>query len=94
MVPPPTRRQVLGLLPAALGAACRRGPRVSTREGGRTVATLWFSYGGRNREVLLDLVARFNRAQPRYLVRATYQGDYFEALAKLRTALAAGVAPS
>ena len=61
---------------------------------GRTKATLWFSYGGKNREVLLDLVATFNRSQDRDYVVPTYQGDYFEALAKLRTALAANVAPT
>jgi sn-glycerol 3-phosphate transport system substrate-binding protein len=67
--------------------ACRRASRERT-------ATLWFSYGGKNREVLLDLVGRFNRTQAEVRIEATYQGDYFEALAKLRTALAAGVAPS
>ncbi|MEI7894086.1 MAG: ABC transporter substrate-binding protein [Myxococcales bacterium] len=75
----------------AVGAACR--PPLP-REAGRTVATLWFSYGGKNREVLLDLVSRFNASQSRVTIRATFQGDYFEALAKLRTALAANVAPT
>jgi len=70
---------------------CRRE---TARKDGRTIATLWFSYGGKNREVLLDLVKRFNESQPRVLVEATFQGDYFEALAKLRTALAAKVAPT
>jgi sn-glycerol 3-phosphate transport system substrate-binding protein len=71
-------------------AGCRR----AAREDGRVVVTLWFSYGGKNREVLTELVARFNRSQSRVLVRATYQGDYYEALAKLRTAIAAGAAPT
>lgn len=85
-----TRR---ALLSGALAlSACRR--RETAREDGRIVATLWFSYGGKNREVLLDLVGRFNRAQSRVLVKATFQGDYFEALAKLRTAMAARAAPS
>ena len=75
---------------AGTAAACSR----TSRENGRAVATLWFSYGGKNREVLLDLVARFNASQTRVLVKATFQGDYFEALAKLRTALAAGSAPT
>lgn len=56
--------------------------------------SLWFSYGGKNREVLLDLVKRFNATQGRYRVVPTYQGDYFEALAKVRTALSAGLAPA
>ena len=93
------RRELLrGLVSAACtgwamggGAA---GCRPAERENGRTVATLWFSYGGKNREVLLDLVARFNARQTRTLIKATYQGDYFEALAKLRTAVAAGVVPT
>ncbi len=62
--------------------------------GGRQRATLWFAYGGKNREVLLSLVARFNASQARYQVTPTYQGDYFECLAKTRTAIYAGVAPT
>ena len=53
----------------------------------------WFTYGGRNRSTLETLVARFNHAQSDVWVRAVFQGDYFEGLAKLRTALAAGAAP-
>lgn len=58
------------------------------------VVEFWYAYGDLVRKVLLDLVARFNAAQSRVLVRAVHQGDYHEALAKLRTALAAGVAPA
>ncbi len=57
-------------------------------------AELWFSYGGKNREVLLSLVDAFHRAQGEHRVRAIYQGDYFELLAKLRTAIHAGAAPA
>jgi sn-glycerol 3-phosphate transport system substrate-binding protein len=64
------------------------------REDGRVVVTFWYAYGDLVRKVLLDLVARFNAGQTRVLVRAVHQGDYYEALAKLRTALAAGVAPT
>jgi sn-glycerol 3-phosphate transport system substrate-binding protein len=39
-------------------------------------------------------VAAFNRAQERFYLEAIYQGDYYEGLAKLRTALAARVAPA
>ena len=72
----------------ALGASLLTAPpacRAPRRDGSRTVVDLWFSYGGTNREVLLQLVSRFNRAQPRVTVRAVFQGDYFEALAKLRS---------
>ncbi len=55
---------------------------------------LWFSYGGKNREVLLALVERWNREQPDHRIHPVYQGDYFELLAKLRTALHAGRAPA
>src|SRR3954468_18971704 len=60
---------------------------------GRTPVSLWFSYGGTNREVLETLVQRFNRSQTQDFVQAVYQGDYFEGLAKLRTAIAARCAP-
>ncbi len=50
-------------------------------------------YGGRNRATLEALVARFNAAQHDVWVHPIFQGDYFEGLAKLRTALAAGAAP-
>ncbi len=60
----------------------------------RKHASLWFSYGGRNREVLERLVARFNQQSPEYFIDAVYQGDYFEGLAKLRTAIAARAAPT
>ena len=91
-----SRRAVLhGSLAALAGAplAACTSRRAST-EDGRTVATLWFAYGGKNREVLLDLVNRFNTSQSRVVVKATFQGDYFEALAKLRTAIAANAAPT
>jgi sn-glycerol 3-phosphate transport system substrate-binding protein len=58
------------------------------------VATLWFGFGGKNREVLLDQVKKFNESQRRFLIEPTFQGDYFETLAKVRTAIAAGAGPS
>lgn len=60
---------------------------------GRVVVPFWFTYGGRNRATLETLVQRFNAAQNDVWVRAVFQGDYFEGLAKLRTALAANAAP-
>ena len=75
---------------SALGAAACGGDPVPK---GRTGVSLWFSYGGTNREVLEGLVRRFNATQQRDYVQAVYQGDYFEGLAKLRTAIAAGCAP-
>jgi sn-glycerol 3-phosphate transport system substrate-binding protein len=81
----------LAALSALSSAACGRGTRT---ESGRIVSTLWFSYGGKNRQVLERLVAKFNASQSDVLIRATFQGDYFEALAKLRSAIAANAAPA
>ena len=61
---------------------------------GRSRASLWFTYGGRNREILEKLVARFNDSQSEHLIEAVYQGDYYEGLAKLRTAIFARAAPT
>ncbi len=55
---------------------------------------LWYTYGGKNRLVLEQLVAGFNAAQAEHWVQPVFQGDYYEGLAKLRTALAAGAAPA
>lgn len=87
------RRAALRALAAALASAGSSAcaPRVVD---GRTTASLWFAYGGKNREVLLSLVEQFHAEQGRYRIHATYQGDYFEALAKVRTAIAARAAPT
>ncbi len=84
------RAWLVGAAGATLGA-CAALPREAE---GRRVVTLWYAYGGKNRIVLESLVDRFHREQRDVWVQATFQGDYFEALAKLRTALAAGVGPT
>ncbi|MCW5833804.1 MAG: ABC transporter substrate-binding protein [Labilithrix sp.] len=76
---------------AALAAGCRRRER---DERGRVRLRFWYTLGGRNREVLLEIIRRFHAAQDDVRVEATYQGDYFESLAKLRTAIAAKAAPA
>ena len=86
------RREFLGA--SALAAASLVGGcAMEAVPKGRTLVRLWFSYGGTNREVLEGLVRRFNAQQGRDWVQAVYQGDYFEGLAKLRTAIAADCAP-
>src|SRR5690349_12208491 len=80
-------RSALALSGAALGCAEPSAP------PGRVVVPFWFTYGGRNRATLETLVTRFNASQADVWARAIFQGDYFEGLAKLRTALAAGAAP-
>jgi len=79
---------------AFAAASLAGGCTLDTVPKGRTPVSLWFSYGGKNREVLESLVRRFNERQTRDYVQAVYQGDYFEGLAKLRTAIAAHCAPA
>jgi sn-glycerol 3-phosphate transport system substrate-binding protein len=85
-----SRREALRGLCASIAAAAGCGAQANRVQE----ASLWFAYGGNNREVLLSLVDRFNAEQSRHRIKAVYQGDYFEALAKLRTALAARAAPA
>jgi sn-glycerol 3-phosphate transport system substrate-binding protein len=86
-----SRRSLLSGTAGALAAACGR----TTRDGqGRVRLRLWHALGGRNREVLLEIVKRFHAVQDDVRVEAIYQGDYFESLAKLRTAIAARAAPA
>ncbi len=87
------RRQFLQAGAAAVGSAAL-GCSTTQAPPGRKVASLWFSYGGRNRQVLEELVHQFNHAQGEHWIHAVYQGDYFEALAKLRTAIAAKAGPA
>ncbi len=86
-----SRRDFLhGLTAGVVTAACD----TDQVPPGRSGASLWFTYGGKNREVLEKLVRRFNTSQSQHYIRAVFQGDYFEGLAKLRTAIAARAAPS
>jgi sn-glycerol 3-phosphate transport system substrate-binding protein len=91
-----SRRDLLRASLASLACLTTAGCRSSgpVREDGRLVVSFWYAYGDLVRKVLLDLVARFNASQSRVVVKAVHQGDYFEALAKLRTAIAAGAAPA
>jgi sn-glycerol 3-phosphate transport system substrate-binding protein len=87
-----SRRSIIaGSVPLAFLSACRAWE--SGLEG-RSRAALWYSYGGKNREVLERLIARFHHEQSSTWINATFQGDYFEALAKLRTSIAARAAPA
>ena len=79
------------LLLASLGSAISA---CEGQAGGAQRAALWYSYGGKNREVLERLLARFHGDPRRPRIQPTFQGDYFESLAKVRTAIAAGAAPA
>lgn len=88
------KRRAFLLSTAALSAGGgTAGCVVNSAPAGRVAVPFWFTYGGRNRATLTSLVDRFNQSQQDVWVQAVFQGDYFEGLAKLRTALAAGAAP-
>ncbi len=55
---------------------------------------MWFSYGGRNRETLERLIARFNDSHAEHYLHGVFQGDYYEGIAKLRLGVAAKAPPS
>lgn len=89
-----TRRGFLRTGAVAAGsltlAAC--GARCGGSDAGGP-ARFWYSYGGRNRQVTETLIARFNAAHPQHQIQGTYQGDYFEALAKFRLAARSSSGP-
>jgi sn-glycerol 3-phosphate transport system substrate-binding protein len=87
------RRALLAAMLGALASSACGRPARPLRDGSRTVVVFWYAFGDLVRKTLLDLVERYNQSQSRVLVRAVHQGDYFEALAKLRTAIVAGAAP-
>ncbi len=86
-----SRRSFLGA--AACAAMPLAGCGATKVPAGRLGIRFWFSYGGRNRQVLEGLVARFNASQDRVWILPTYQGEYFESLTKLRSAIAANTEP-
>src|SRR5580704_15792782 len=88
-----SRRELLAALFGTLASTGCGRPARPMRDGTRTVVTFWYAFGDLVRKVLLDLVERYNQSQAEVLVRPVHQGDYFEALAKLRTAIACGEAP-
>lgn len=58
------------------------------------VATFWYSYGGAVRKVTEEMVKRFNSSQSKYRIDGSFQGDYFQALAKIRVAIPTKTAPA
>ncbi len=72
------RALALLLIAGILGAA---GPAAAQSP---IVAQFWYSFGGTNREVTEAHIKRFNDSQSKYRIEGTFQGDYFEALAKIR----------
>lgn len=53
-------------------------------EGEKTKIVFWYSLGGTNSETIANMVAEFNASQDKIEVDAQYQGEYDDALNKLR----------
>lgn len=53
----------------------------------------WYALGGKNGEVIEELVNKFNSEQNEVIVNASYQGDYYENHAKVMSSIAAGNPP-
>ncbi|WP_438018423.1 hypothetical protein WMF18_04825 [Sorangium sp. So ce315] len=68
----------LRVLAASLAAAAAGSPGCARRSpDGRIEASLWFAYGGKNRDVLRSLIDRSHREQGRHRLEAVYQGANF-----------------
>ncbi len=65
-----------------------------TKDDGPVKVSFWYSFGGNNRKVTEELVARYNSSQDKYFIEASFQGDYFESLGKFRTAVVSKNAPT
>ena len=52
--------------------------------GGKTKVVFWHAMGGRNLEALDKLINAFNASQDRIEVEGQYQGNYDDAITKLR----------
>jgi sn-glycerol 3-phosphate transport system substrate-binding protein len=85
---------LIGRRAFVLGATTLGCARKARDERGRVKLRFWYTLGGRNREVLFEIVRRFHASQDEVRVEPVYQGDYYESLAKLRTAIAAKSAPA
>lgn len=83
--------EALAIASAVGSSGCRAPLRDAA---GRVRLRLWHSLGGRPRAALLEIIRRFHAREQGVRVEAVYQGDYFESLAKLRTAVVAGAAPA
>ncbi len=53
-------------------------------EGGKTKVVFWYSLGGTNAEVIANMTEAFNASQDKIEVDAQYQGEYDDAINKLK----------
>ena len=74
------------LIPVLLLAAAMlfAGGGAQREAGGKTRVVFWHAMGGRNLEALNKLINEFNTSQDRIIVEEQYQGNYDDAITKLR----------
>ncbi|MGG3886052.1 ABC transporter substrate-binding protein [Brevibacillus panacihumi] len=53
----------------------------------------WYALGGRNGEIIQEMVEKFNDSQKDIVVKASYQGSYYENHSKVLAAVSAGNQP-
>ena len=66
------------------------GSVAAVAEGGKTKVVFWYSLGGTNAEVIASMVEAFNASQDKIEVDAQYQGEYDDAINKLKAASLGG----
>lgn len=85
---------IITIVFAMLFTACSKGGSkedkdvAAAEEAGKTTVTFWHSMGGVNGKALDELVKRYNESQDKYYVKAEFQGEYDDALTKLRASSA------
>ncbi|MBQ8082472.1 MAG: ABC transporter substrate-binding protein [Clostridia bacterium] len=61
-------------------------PAGGVRAEDRTTVTFWYSLSGVNADAILEIVNRYNQSQDKVFVDAQYQGEYDDAINKLKAA--------
>ncbi len=85
---------IIALVFSILFTACSKSESKDNKEvaeaekAGKTTVTFWHSMGGVNGKALDELVKRYNESQDKYFVKAEFQGEYDDALTKLRASSA------
>lgn len=77
---------IVFLILAMVFTGCQKSSEGAKTEDGRTVIRFWHSMGGNLTEAIDKMVKDYNDSQDKYLVKAEYQGEYDDALTKLRSA--------
>jgi sn-glycerol 3-phosphate transport system substrate-binding protein len=78
---------------AACGSKSVKPVNFNGSEGKKIEIDFWYSLGGKNGEVIADMIEEFNKSQDEIVVNGTFQGNYYENHAKVLAAIASGTQP-